>query len=204
MSVSRVSVYLKDSKPQGITFEEWSARWWQWLLSIPKSYSPVMDFTGQFAAMAQPYSNVFFLCQTIEGVPVQPIRKISIKRGNCIFMPILNWISNFYEHGSTEQELIGIAKQKMDVIGNIDVTSNGEKINGLKDYRFASTFFQVDLPRDNILDLPSGEARFVSDGYWLFTLPIYHDVEISTYASCSSGATKIGVKYLNYNNLKIF
>jgi len=195
MSLPNVKVYSRNSKPFGLTFGEWSIRWWQWLLSIPKDRNPAMDSTGQNASMGQLDPNVFFLCQTIEGVQQQPVRKISIPRDRSIFMPILNWISNFHKHGNSEQELIATARTRIDAIGNIEVKLGGENITGLDGYRFVSQFFVVELPTNNILDLPPGQSRFISDGYWLFIRPIRNNTTISTFGSCSSGTTKIGVEY---------
>jgi hypothetical protein len=195
MSLSNAKIYHQNSKPFGLSFSEWSARWWQWLLSIPKSLNPAMDPSGQNASIRQPDSNVFFLCQTIEGVKQRPSRKICINRGTSIFLPIINWISNFYEHGKSEKELIEIATQRMDTIGNIEFNLDGMNIQGLEKYRFLSKFFTVELPKDNVLDLPPGEARLISDGYWVFTEPIITDTTIFTFGSCSSGLTKIGVNY---------
>lgn len=195
MSLSNARIYHQNSKPFGLSFSEWSARWWQWLLSIPKSLNPAMDTSGENASIGQPDSNIYFLCQTIEGVKQRPSRKIYIHRGTSIFLPIINWISNFYEHGKSEKELIEIATQRMDTIGNIEFNLDGMNIQGLEKYRFLSKFFTVELPKDNVLDLPPGEARLISDGYWVFTEPIITDTTIFTFGSCSSGVTKIGVNY---------
>ena len=183
MSVSRIKIYPKDTKPFGLSFSDWSIKWWQWILTIPNNINPANDLTG------------IFLCQTIEQAAIKPSRKVSIRNGSCIFMPVLNWISNFYEHGKTENELIEIAKRRMDVIGNIEVTLDGLIVGELEQYSFLSGFFEAYLPEHNVLGLPPGQGRFISDGYWLFTCPIFNNAVITTFASCSSGATKIGVKY---------
>ena len=125
MSVSRIKIYPKDTKPFGLSFSDWSIKWWQWILTIPNNINPANDLTGIYSSIGQTDTNVFFLCQTIEQAAIKPSRKVSIRNGSCIFMPVLNWISNFYEHGKTENELIEIAKRRMDVIGNIEVTLDG-------------------------------------------------------------------------------
>jgi hypothetical protein len=195
MSVTSVKILPQNSKPFGLTFNEWSIKWWQWLLAIPKSTNPALDYIGKYASIGQVHPNIFFLCQTMEGIRQQPTRKISIHRGTSIFMPIINWISNFYEHGNTEKELVEIAREKMDSVGNLELNLDGINIQGLEKYRFLSNFFTVKLPKDNILDLPSGNARLISDGFWVLTEPIITDTAIITFGSCSSGVTKIGVKY---------
>ena len=150
MSLSNVEIYSQNSRPFGFTFSEWSTRWWRWLLTIPKSHNPAMDLSGENAANGQSESNVFFLCQTIENIDKIPTRKISIRKGTSIFVPVINWVSNFYEHGESEKDLIKIARQKMDVIGELEFYLNGKSVQGLEKYRFLSKFFSVDLPTDNI------------------------------------------------------
>jgi len=163
-------------------------------LAIPKSLNPAMDSSGENAAIGQTDSDVFFLCQTVENKE-PPNRKICLHKGISVFLPIINWVSDFYEHGNTEKDLIETAREKMDIIGNFEFYLNGINIQGLEKYRFLSNFFTVELPKDNILNLPAGKTRLISDGYWVFTKPITKDTTISTFGTCSSGATKIGVNY---------
>ena len=37
------NVFPVDSKPYGLTYGEWTAKWWQWALSIPKDINPAGD-----------------------------------------------------------------------------------------------------------------------------------------------------------------
>lgn len=199
MSSTNVNIYDENSFPFGYSFGEWSVKWWQWLLSIPKSNNPILDLSGENAAIGQYDSDVFFLCQTVENVNQRRTRNISVRKGTSLFSPVINWVSNFYEDGHSEMELIETARRKMDIIGDLQFYLNGERIQGLKKYRFLSKFFSVDMPKDNIFDLPSGKARLVSDGYWVFIKPLVMDTTISTFGTCSSGLTKIGVNY----NIKV-
>ncbi|MGH9977284.1 MAG: hypothetical protein ACRD8Z_15830, partial [Nitrososphaeraceae archaeon] len=159
-------IFSVNSKPFGYTYEFWSVRWWQWLLSIPKSISPAFDPTGVHANINQNDPNVFFLCQTYEeGTPSIPNRTITIPAGRSIFIPIINWISILHIDGETDQELIEIAKNRMDVVGNLKFAVNGLTVDmGLDRYRVQSGLFEVALSKDNILLLPPGTVRAVSDG----------------------------------------
>lgn len=189
-------IYPIDSKPYGISYSEWSIKWWQWLSSIPKENNPALDWTGANAHVNQIYPNVLFLCQTIEGVNSIPIRKNTIPVGKAIFMPIINWISIMQQDGNSDEELIGVAKRRMDIIGPLQITINKVTINeGLEKYRVQSPFFEINWPENNIFGLSSGKRRCISDGYWIFIKPIHKEVTLETFSSCSSGLTKIKVKY---------
>jgi hypothetical protein len=191
-----IPIFPLDSKPFGHTYAEWSAKWWQWLLSIPKSRNPAFDSTGVCANLNQNYPDVFFLCQTHESAPFIPNRTVTITPGRSIFMPIINWVSILHTDGETDRELIEIANKRMDVVANLQLSIDGITIKaGLEKYRTQSQFFEVMLPENNIFALPSGTIRAVSDGYWIFLKQLEHDTELSSFGSCSSGVTKIGVNY---------
>src|SRR5213594_853400 len=46
-------VFRPGSSPYGVSYGAWSARWWQWALSIPKATNPILDTTGANCAQAQ-------------------------------------------------------------------------------------------------------------------------------------------------------
>jgi hypothetical protein len=170
-------------------------KWWQWLLAIPKRVNPAFDIDGTHSDVGQISDDVFFLCQTIEGTVNVPIRRTIIRSGSSIFMPILNWVSVMGHDGSTDEDLQQVAKERMNLISSLEVKINGVILRGLEKYRYQSQFFNVFLPEENVFDVKPGNKRFLSDGYWIFTEPIFDDVELSTFGSCSSGITKIGVNY---------
>jgi hypothetical protein len=42
-----------QSHVQGLTYAQWSVRWWQWLLAIPAGQNPTFDTTGEDCAVGQ-------------------------------------------------------------------------------------------------------------------------------------------------------
>jgi hypothetical protein len=98
--------------------------------------------------------------------------------------------------GNSDGQLLDTARSKMDVVGPLEITINGVTVSkGLEKYRIESPFFEIDLPENNLFGLSGGKRRCVSDGYWLFLRPIYENTRLSSFASCSSGTTKIKVDY---------
>jgi hypothetical protein len=191
-----ISIIPVDSRPYGFTYSEWSAKWWQWLLSIPMEYSPAFDSSGANSNINQTSLPVFFLCQTYEKANALPDRTVIIPKNYSIFMPIINWISIIHHDGSTDQELLTVAKEKMNEVANLEMTVNGIQIQeGLEKYRVLSPFFDVMLPVSNIVGMSPGVKRAISDGFWLFFEPRESEVYIASFGSCSSGLTRIGVNY---------
>lgn len=165
-------------------------------MGIPRSENPTMDSTGDKAYVGQVYPHVLFLCQTFEKSGYVPIRDVTIPKGMSVFMPIINWISTKPEDGETDDDLIKKAKIRMDGAQDLKIVMNGFEIREqFQQYRARSNPFDVELPDDNVLNVNMGLKRLVSDGYWIFTKPLSSPLSISTYGTCTSGATKIGAIY---------
>ena len=191
------SIYPINSKPYGYSYAEWTCKWWQWLLSIPKDSSPAFDPNGKNANNNQNHANVFFLCQTYEDVKSIPNRTIQLPKNKAIFMPIINWISLLHLDGENEKELLDKATQRMNVVGEMVISMNGTTFKSpLHNFRVLSPFFDIDLPEDNIVGLEPGKRLAISDGYWVFLKPLQTGGYLNSFGSCSSGATKIGTNYI--------
>jgi len=195
-----IGIFPINSKPLGLSYTEWSIKWWQWITSIPIERNPAYDQNGEFVNVNQNIKNVTFLCQTIEGAKCTPNRTSTIHTGRLFFMPIINWISIEGIDGSNDTDLITIAQNKMDVIDKLELKINGLENNyELIKNRVNSTFFIIDLPKNNIFNLEAGKKRCISDGYWVFFQYYSGVLKLSTNSSCSSGITQISVEY----NLKV-
>jgi len=78
MELSSFYIFPINSKPLGLTYADWSVKWWQWISSIPGNSNPAFDLTGEFVYNGQSISDVTFLCQTIEGKDNIPHRKCNL------------------------------------------------------------------------------------------------------------------------------
>jgi hypothetical protein len=79
----KIETFQADSKPYGLTYGEWTARWWQWAYSIPKDVNPAYDDTGRYCTQGQS-GPVWFLTGTY-GHPVD--RYCTIPFGKAILFP---------------------------------------------------------------------------------------------------------------------
>src|SRR5688572_29198623 len=59
-------IFPPQSQPYGKAYNEWSAAWWQWAGSIPAANHPILDQTGDDAAVNQS-GKVWFLAGTFGG-----------------------------------------------------------------------------------------------------------------------------------------
>jgi len=67
---SNPGIHPPTSNPYGLSYTEWSVRWWQWALSIPASQNPLLDPDGTFCHVGQS-GHVFFLGSNGGGANVR-------------------------------------------------------------------------------------------------------------------------------------
>jgi hypothetical protein len=192
-SYNGLELYDPDSRPFGRTFAEWTARWWQWILSVAKTENPLVDGNSRNCANNQT-GPVWFLAGTLKG-PAE--RSCTIPADNAILSPVINFEASVAEgDGTTDEELSARAKFEMDQITNMRAMISGTNVNELKQYRIQSPPFNVTLPADNVLGLPAQTTKMISEGYWLFLKPLEPgNYDLHSFGSCLAGRIKIGVSY---------
>jgi hypothetical protein len=164
-------VYAPNTKPFGLTYGQWSEKWWQWSLSIPLADNPGGDDTGEKCAVGQSDINVWYLSGTFGG-PV--VRNCKIPEGKAIFFPVVNSECSYLEFLAykTEAELRKCAVTFADKVSNLDASVDGVKIPDIEKYRFQSGLFNFSLPAENVLGLAPGITDSVADGYWIMLKPL--------------------------------
>lgn len=168
-----IGVFDADSTPFGLTYGDWTARWWQWAYSIPRDIHPAYDDTGKYCTIEQ-NGPVWFFPGTY-GKPV--VRECTIPHGMAILFPILNSECSFAEFPElkTLQQLHNCAKTFQDQVIQLQASIDGVDIpeSELEKYRIQSPPFNFTLPKDNILGLPANTStQGIADGNWVFLKPL--------------------------------
>jgi hypothetical protein len=180
------SVHPIGSKPYGLSYGEWSGRWWQWVLQIPPAMNPILDgIVGQpphgsdnHCAQGQS-GQAWFLPGTFGGAA---IRTCTVPTGTSLFFAILNAefgagvgdcqtlpgppISNAgpcdaYTFGS----LIGVpalraaAAAQMDNPSGLEADLDGVALADLTAYRAQSPVVGYSLTSDSLENLTFGFAN---------------------------------------------
>lgn len=161
-----------DSTIHGLTYSEWTARWWVWLLSVPLEKNPAADANGQFCAENQ-NDDVWYLPGTFGGAVD---RVCEVPSGRPILIALINTVCDPAEYPDlqTESEMRSCAKAGNDSVTELSATIDGVELeeDELREYRVDSPLFNVTLPENNIFGLPAQTTPAVSDGYWLFLEPL--------------------------------
>lgn len=169
--MANAGIFSPDSRPYGKTYGQWAEKWIKWSLSISKSSNPILDETGENCAESQS-GPVWFLAGTL-GTLVR--RKCCIPPNKGIFFPVIEKECSFAEEGDqlkTEEELVSRVRHLMDVVLQLDVEIDGNKLENLYKYRALSNIFDLSFPEDNVYGVSKGKTRSVTDGYWIMLKPL--------------------------------
>jgi hypothetical protein len=168
-SISNSTIFPPDSQPYGLSYGEWTAKWWQWAHSIPTENNPQLDETGEDCAQSQNQTGpVWFLAGTGGG---SAERTCTVPAGKAILIPIIN-AAYLRTAGETEEEMRTGAKEWIDTVTTLEASINGTSLQDIWNYRVQSPFFNDTLPNDNVLGEPEGTYLATSDGYWVFLEPL--------------------------------
>jgi hypothetical protein len=194
-------VFKPNSNSYGNTYGEWSARWWQWVLSIPEATNPNLDPTGANCAEGQA-GQVWFLAGTFGGPAT---RDCTVPAGRALFFPLLNTVFGAAV-GDCEPTGLGpciVNDLRAGAAGNVDnpktleASVDGVQLKNLIDFRVQSPVFLLTLPEDAVFGLPSGTfTPQVSDGYWLMLAPLSPGMHTIHFKGVSnSGGSEVEVTY---------
>jgi hypothetical protein len=171
------AVYAPNENVLGMSYGDWSAAWWQYVLLFTNDVSPYSDRAGQYCNEGQG-GPVFFLV----GGPVNPTsRSCTIPAGKALFAPIINVECSSLEpppfQGRNAQEARACAASFVDStdIKHLKFTIDGVKVKQLGDFRVQSPFYYFNMmpPTNNFLGVVDAtEGYSVSDGYWVMVRPL--------------------------------
>jgi hypothetical protein len=191
--------FSNDSRPYGMSYGEWTVKWWQWFLSTPKSRNPVLDTSGEYAAVNQPLRHVWFLAGKLADEDSDiPNRLCSIPVGRSILFPVINCEANPLEYPElkTVEELIDHVRADENTIVEKVCLLNDKPIPAQR-VQSDPPIFLVKLSDDNVFNVRGENTTAYGDGYWIFLKPLPEgDYVLSFRGSCESGRLRSGANYI--------
>lgn len=163
-------IFPLDSKPYGLTYQDWGYRWWQWFVSFPSDKSPLNDESGAKCTNGQNNTDVWYLTGTGSGTVK---RSCSIPEGKAILASVAGNSCSYTEYPNlhSESELRDCA-----VAGNqvsfLDVSLDGVPLKEIRNYHITSHLFTETFPENNVWSVAVGPTSAVYDSYLLFLKPL--------------------------------
>jgi hypothetical protein len=155
---------LADSE----SFQELSAEWQQWALSIPTDHNPQLDTTGEDCMVGQ-RGSAWFLAGTFGGGSAT--RTYAVPEDKPLYFPVINSVNinapNVCGQGPDDvssADLRALSAAFVDGAINLSAAIDGKAIKQL--VRGRSDVFEVGLPEDNVFDAPYGGFGTVPTGIY--------------------------------------
>lgn len=168
------TVLPPNSHPYGMTYSEWGARWWQWLLG-QGTVDLNSDTTGELCGIGQA-GQVWFLAGAWGG---SFTRECTVPKGKAIFFPVANWvyITFPWDPNDTVELAHATVKAGMDTAMDISAEIDGVALEELESYRVQSPedqtkLFDLTLSEENLFGLPPMVYPTAADGIYLMLTPL--------------------------------
>lgn len=164
-------VFAVDSRPFGLSYGDWSGKWWQWVVGIPKDVNPTADESGKYCASGQNNQYVWFLAGTGGG---SAVRTCTIPTGKAIFFPILNGECTYKDSATakTPSDLRSCAIQSDAGVTTLQASVDGYNLKNIEGYRVTSDPFNLTMASNNMMGVTPGPTEGVSDGWWVLLHPL--------------------------------
>ena len=177
------ALFPPQSHPHGFSLETWSENWWRWVLSIPSAQNPILSVTSDCSAGQG--GPVFY-------IPPFPVgsknltRSCVVEQGKAVAITLSSVLNDYPCPDPTFQPapgqslfdflLAGAVAGNGD-IAQIDVTLDGEPLNDILTYHFAShdlMFFKGDLSLQSTVDacITGAFQPAVVDSYFILFKPL--------------------------------
>jgi hypothetical protein len=192
-----VGVYTNDSKPYGLSYGDWTAKWWTWLMPIPTNINPASDNSGTNCAKNQA-GPVWFLAGSTTA---KAERTCAIPAGKAILFPILDGECSYAEYPKlkTESDLRNCAVSPNNGVTHIEAIIDGISLQNQQMPRIQSPLFSFTFPENNIFGASAGPSQSVADGYYVFLQPLSPGKHDISFKGVSVQYTTTGVNNVAQN-----
>jgi hypothetical protein len=164
-------VLAPDSDVEGLTYGEWSAKWWQYVLSVPGEENPLNGAIGANCIFQRSGNVALIAVDPLVGEPIA----CEVPSGMTLFLDILSAECSTLEeppfYGGNEGELRACAMGF--TFTDLQATIDGVDVEDLDQYVHLSPLFDFTIPEDNILwvDGPASGSS-ISNGAHLMLAPL--------------------------------
>jgi hypothetical protein len=157
---------------------EWSAEWWKFVSSIPKSDNPLLHDDKCEVGQSGP---VWFLTGKWGESPVVATRHCTVPSGKYLFVPVVSaFVDNVgYSPPKTVDEMRGLAREAVNSSVNTKCWLDGRDLQGLSSaldspYRAVSPAFKHRTVTEDPRGYPAGTLidPLVGDGIFLMLEPL--------------------------------
>jgi len=178
-------VFPPQSSPYGKSYSQWSAAWWQWLLSLPLDGHPGND-SPDFDVTEGQSGHVWFLTGPFGTIE----RNVTIPAGTSLCVALINVESSTLEeppfYGATAADQLAIANGFADYITDLSFSVDSKTVQNIGNFRVTSPQFSFTAPSPWIFGDTGGTGLSTGVGYFVMLSPL----SVGTHTIHYTGAFK--------------
>jgi hypothetical protein len=192
--------FQSSSSYAGLTYGQWTVKWWKWAISNPADRNPVVDNSGRYAATNQP-TDIWFLAGILADEKKErkyPKRECTIPSGRPVLIPILNCETDSIEYPELkhDDELLEHLSNQVESIERKECYINGQQIIPQRVQSDPLIFDIYVHPDFDQKHHKGGDSRAAADGYWVLLKPLpTGKYSIRFEGSCENGKLNSGAEY---------
>lgn len=161
-------LYSPDSTPFGLEYGNWTAKWWNWVHSVPPEQNVNFDETGEFCSIGQE-GPVWFIGPSFSG-KYERSCTIPSDKGVLAGINVTECDTLSTPDAKTPEALADCASLGIEDAA-VTASVDGTEIKDLESYRVKSPLFEISIPENNVFGSPPGESAAMADGIYLFHEP---------------------------------
>ena len=168
------------AKPYGLTYGQWSAKWWQWALALPLAGHPFLGCPAPSDDASQTGPVWFLAGSTCNGLTVPAGKSLLFPLANIECSSLEGGTDFFGGNAADQLACAQVQANYIDAASLFCYIDGAPLKNNFALYRFTSPQFAFTAPTPWIfsyeayppLFLPGGPGTAVGDGYYLMLPPL--------------------------------
>jgi hypothetical protein len=161
-------VFSRDSRPYGLSYEEWMAEWWRYFVAIPEANSPAADPTGQKCSINQNNNYTWFLAGAFQG---KETRTCEVTADKALIGVFIGIACNEMQDGPVDT-LTECAEEGPKYLRLAKLTIDGIEVPNVEGYKVTSLPTNMSFPQGAIWGAPEGNYTLVGSGIMPIIKPL--------------------------------
>jgi hypothetical protein len=161
-------LYSKESSPNGIPYNDWIAKWWNWWISVPNPGDK-----GFSECTIGEINQTVLLMNPVVG---EASNRCTISTGHSVLLTSLTGEcdtgSDYTRNYKTPLDCAIQSDEFPEIMG---VTIDGTKLGNLSQYEVKNENFKITIPTVNWYDIPTNQTGVFdagAHGYFVFLKPL--------------------------------
>jgi hypothetical protein len=161
-------LFPRDSRPYGLSYEEWATEWWRYFVAIPEANSPAADPTGEKCSINQNNSHVWFLAGAFQG---KEVRTCEVPADKALIGVFIGIECNEKQDGPADT-LTECAQEGPKYLRLAKLTIDGREVPNVEDYKVTSIPSNMSFPQGAVWGAPEGNYTLVGSGVMPIIKPL--------------------------------